>query len=261
MTTTNGRPRQTGPELRNDRGWELAVLADRRAEIDAVLAKYPNSRSATLPLLFLAQSVEGYVTEEGMRDVAAILGLTPAEVLAVASFYTMLKKTPQGDYLISVCRNISCTHMGGRRVLKTLEEALGISAGETTEDGRFSLEAAECLATCDGAPSMQINYEDFYKVTPDEAVDLCEALLRGDTVTSVAGERVRTAKEIARETALAGTGHALPDQRNEPMPTAGGESSPLSVAAGTRPPVRGNGGNEAVEGDTPKPQGGRELDG
>ncbi len=236
------RPRQVGPELRRDFGRELSVLDGVSAEVDAILAKYPNKRSATLPLLFLAQSVEGYVTEEGMRDVAAVLGLTPAEVLAVASFYTMFKKTPQGEYLISVCRNISCTHRGGRKVLKALEDRLGVAAGEMTPDGRFSLEAAECLATCDGAPAIQINYEDFYNVTPDAAVGLVDSLERGDHVTSVAGERVRTAKEIARQTALTGARHFGRVPAADTQTTFGGETSAQSGQPGIRRPVTGNEG-------------------
>jgi len=236
------RPRQVGPELRRDFGRELTVLAEVTDEVDSILAKYPNKRSATLPLLFLAQSVEGYVTDDGMRDVAQVLGLTPAEVLAVASFYTMFKKTPQGEYLISVCRNISCTHRGGRKVLKALEDRLAIAAGEMTPDGRFSLEAAECLATCDGAPALQVNYEDFYNVSPEAAVDLVDRLERGDGVTSVAGARVRTAKEIARETALTGARHFANKPAAEPQPTFGGESSPESGQPGIRRPVTGDEG-------------------
>jgi NADH-quinone oxidoreductase subunit E len=187
----------------------LSVFTPEHRQIaDQIVAKYPNSRSATLPLLFLAQSIEGFVTDEGMREVAEILGLTPAQVLASASFYTMLKKKPQGEYLISVCRNISCTHLGARRVIARAEEALGISAGETTPDGRFSLEAAECLGTCDGAPSMQINYEDFYKVAPDDVVELIKKIASGEAITSVRGETVKTHKEISRETAVAGVSDA-----------------------------------------------------
>ncbi|MCA1708906.1 MAG: NAD(P)H-dependent oxidoreductase subunit E, partial [Actinobacteria bacterium] len=151
----------------------MSVLSSElREQAQAIIDKYPNSRSAVLPLLFLVQSVEGHVTDAGMKEVADILNLTPAQVLAAASFYTMFKKQPQGTYLISVCRNIACTHLGGRQLIGALEDKLGISAGETTADGKFSLEAAECLATCDGAPSMQVNYEDFYKVTPDVASEL-----------------------------------------------------------------------------------------
>lgn len=209
-----------------------------RAEAEAIAAKYPNSRSALLPLLFLVQSVEGYVTDEGMREVAEILDLEPAQVLSSGSFYSMLKKRPQGDYLISVCRNISCTHLGARKVVRALEERLGIEAGATTEDGRFSLEAAECLATCDGAPAMQINYEDFYKVTPEEAVAIVDRLERGEAVLSVAGEPVRTSKEISHETATAGLRRPVTEM--ERMPTVGGES-PKDSGPGTRPKVPGKG--------------------
>jgi NADH-quinone oxidoreductase subunit E len=171
---------------------------------NAIIAKYPNSRSATLPLLFLAQAKEGYLTEDGMRDVAQLLGLTSADVLASASFYTMFKKKGQGRYLISVCRNISCTHMGSRKVVAALSERLGIEPGDTTPDGMFSLESAECLGTCDGAPSMQINYEDFYRMTPQEAVALVDKLALGEDVRSVRGQPVQTAREIAYEIAVTG---------------------------------------------------------
>jgi NADH-quinone oxidoreductase subunit E len=217
----------------------LSVLTPEHRELAAqIVAKYPNSRSATLPLLFLVQSIEGYVTEDGMRDVAEILNLTPAQVLASASFYTMLKKKPQGEYLVSVCRNISCTHLGARDVIARAERALGIEAGETTPDGRFSLEAAECLGTCDGAPSMQINYEDFYKVAPEEVAVIIDKLRQGEAVTSVRGETVKTHKEIARETALAGV-RANPAPKGRKKRTVGGESPPADIVPGTRPRVEG----------------------
>ena len=213
----------------------MTVLNDElRTQAEAIVAKYPNPRSATLPLLFLVQSVEGYVTEDGMREVADILGQTPAEVLATASFYTMLKKRPQGDYLISVCRNISCTHLGARKVIEALEDRLGIEAGGTTADGRFSLEAAECLATCDGAPSMQINYEDFYKVTPDDAVALVDRIERGDAVRSVRGEPVKTAREISAETATAGS-RSPGTAGDSKQRTIGGESPPPDLVPGRVP--------------------------
>lgn len=212
-----------------------------RAQAEAIVAKYPNSRSATLPLLFLVQSVEGYVTEEGMREVAELLDLTAAEVLASGSFYTMLKKRPQGEYLISICRNISCTHRGAHEVMSALEERLGIEAGEMTPDGKFSLEAAECLATCDGAPSLQINYEDFYCVSRERAVELVNMLADGREVKSVRGERVQTSKEIARETATVGL--RTPGTAGEhKLRTIGGETPPVDVAPGWRPKETGGKG-------------------
>ena len=214
----------------------MKVLDDeQRAVARAIIAKYPHPRSAVLPLLFLVQSVEGHVTEAGMREVADLLGLTPAEVLATASFYTMLKKRPTGDYLISVCRNITCTHLGARAVIAALEERLGVGVGESTPDGRFTLEAAECLATCEGAPSLQFNYEDFYAVCPEAALELVDRLERGEPVRSVAGEVVKSHKEISYETATTGRrGRAAHGAR-----LAGGESPPPGMAPGHRPKVEG----------------------
>jgi NADH-quinone oxidoreductase subunit E len=209
-----------------------------RREAERIVAKYPNSRSATLPLLFLVQSVEGYVSDAGMRDVADLLGLTPAQVLASASFYTMLKKRPQGDYLISVCRNLSCTHLGGRKIATALADRLGIEIGETTPDGKFTLETAECLATCDGAPSMQVNYEDFYRMSPTEAVALVDRLERGEVVLSVRGAVVKTSKEISHETATAGL--RVPGTAGDHSArTIGGEVPRTDTAPGFRPPVTG----------------------
>jgi NADH-quinone oxidoreductase subunit E len=222
----------------------LRVLTgELRQTAEGIIAKYPNSRSATLPLLFLVQSVEGYVSDAGMRDVADLLGLTPAQVLASASFYTMLKKRPQGEYLISVCRNLSCTHMGGRKIATALADRLGIQVGETTRDGKFTLESAECLATCDGAPSMQVNYEDFYRMTPADAIALVDRLERGEIVLSVRGDVVKTSKEIARETATAGL--RVPGTAGDHTArTIGGEVPRPDTAPGFRPPVTGADGGE-----------------
>jgi NADH-quinone oxidoreductase subunit E len=225
----------------------MAVLtSELREQADAIVAKYPNSRSAVLPLLFLVQSVEGYVTDAGMREVADILELTPAQVLAAASFYTMLKKKPQGEYLVSVCRNLACTHLGGREVLGTLEKHLGVKAGGTTSDGKFSLEAAECLATCDGAPSLQVNYEDFYRVGPDQAVELVDKIARDEPVKSERGAQVKTHNEISLE--VARTGVNLPQGEVEDLRTIGGETPRVDTAPGFRPRVEGH--NRSEDGDS-----------
>jgi NADH-quinone oxidoreductase subunit E len=215
------------------------LTGDLRRTAEAIVARYPNSRSAVLPLLFLVQSAEGFVTEQGMREVADVLGLTPAQVLATASFYTMLKKRPQGEYLISVCRNLSCTHLGARRILRDLEDHLQVSVGETTPDGKFTLETAECLATCDGAPSMQVNYEDFYKMGSDDVVAIVDKLSRGDEVRSVRGEKVKTSKEISLETATAGL--RVPGTAGDTVQrTIGGESPRPDTAPGHRPKEPGD---------------------
>ena len=220
----------------------MSVLTpELRREAEQIVAKYPNPRSAVLPLLFLVQSVDGYLTEDVMREVAQMLELTPAQVLASASFYTMLKKRPQGEYLISVCRNIACTHRGARKVLTTLEERLGVDEGGTTDDGKFSLETAECLATCDGAPSLQVNYEDFYDVTPESAVELVDRLERAEEVASHRGGVVKTSREISHEIAVAGLRQAVGEM--ESARTIGGETPRADTAPGFRPKVTG------VEGD------------
>jgi len=203
----------------------------------SIVSKYPNSRSALLPLLFLVQGVEGHVTDQGMRDVAELLGLTPAEVLASGSFYTMLKKKPTGEYLISVCRNVSCAHRGAYRVISALRERLAVEPGAVTDDGRFEFEMAECLATCDGAPTMQINYEDFLDVTPERAIELVDRIERGEPVTSARGEAVMTQREVCYETALAGA--RLPGSAGDhEARTVAGESPREDMKVGDRPKLR-----------------------
>ena len=215
------------------------LVGEVRETAERIIAKYPNSRSATLPLLFLVQSVEGYVTEQGMREVADMLGLTSAQVLSSGSFYTMLKKRQQGDYLISVCRNISCTHRGARKVVEAFEDRLGVGAGETTPDGKFTLETAECLATCDGAPAIQINYEDFYDVKPEDVGEMLDRLDRG-ALTSTRGEPVKTHKEISRETATVGL-RSPGTAGDHTARTIGGESVRADTSPGKRPPELGGG--------------------
>ena len=224
----------TGGGLDQHKAFRSVFNGEQRAWADAIVAKYPNPRSAMLPLLFLVQSVEGYVSEDGMRTVADMIGLTPAQVLASGSFYTMLKKQPQGDYVISVCRNISCTHRGAYDVIEALSDRLGVDAGNITPDGKFTFETAECLATCDGAPSMQINYDDFYCVSPQEAVALVDRLAGGQEVRSASGEPVLTSREISFETAIAGA--RLPGgPARERARTVGGEAQPPDLLPDSRP--------------------------
>ena len=215
------------------------LVGDLRETAQRIIDKYPNSRSATLPLLFLVQSVEGHVTEQGMREVADMLGLTSAQVLSSGSFYTMLKKRPQGDYLISVCRNISCTHRGARKVVEAFEDRLGVPVGETTPDGRFTLETAECLATCDGAPAIQVNYEDLYDVKPEDVGDIVDRIERG-ALTSSRGEAVKTHKEISLETATVGL-RSPGTAGDHSGRTLGGESVRADTSPGTSPPELGGG--------------------
>ena len=122
-----------------------------------------------MPLLYLAMREDGWLTEDGMREVAEWTGITPAQVQAVASFYTMYKRERTGEYLISVCTSISCMLMGGDDVLHAVEDESGIPHGETDEDGLLSVEHVECIGACGGAPAVQVNYELIEGVTPDKA--------------------------------------------------------------------------------------------
>ncbi len=144
-----------------------------KAAAPEILALYPagRERSALMPLLRLAQERDGFVTAEAITEIGEILGLSSAEVLAVASFYSMFHLKPKGRHVISVCHNLACNLMGAEEVIEHLEEVLGVgSEGGTTADGAFTLERAECLAACDSAPCLQIDYDALHpKVTPPGA--------------------------------------------------------------------------------------------
>ncbi len=156
------------------------LTRDRAAEI---IDRYPESRSALLPLLHLVQSVEGFVSQSGIEFCAAQLSLTAAEVSAVATFYTMYKRNPCGQHLVSVCTNALCAVLGGDAIFRTLSEHLGVgheqTAGEPGTMGSITLETAECLAACDHGPVLQVNYEYFDNQSPDSALELVSALQAG----------------------------------------------------------------------------------
>lgn len=142
-------------------------------EINDLTGKYANKRSAVMPALFVVQREYGYVTEEGMREVANILGLRPVQVFEVATFYTMYNKKPVGKYHIQVCTNISCSLLGADHIMDFLSQRLGVKVKETTPDKMFTLSAVECLGSCGTAPMMQINdryYEDLTKEKIEEVL-------------------------------------------------------------------------------------------
>jgi NADH-quinone oxidoreductase subunit E len=162
--------------------------ADIHAKAQDLIARYPMSRSALLPMLHLVQSVQGYVSQEGIAFCARQLDLSDAEVSAVATFYTMYKRRPCGEHLVSVCTNTLCAAMGGDAIYKKLQTHLGSeeqplghneTAGTPNEPGSITLEHAECLAACDLAPVIQVNYEYFDNQTEEKAVALVDALQAG----------------------------------------------------------------------------------
>jgi NADH-quinone oxidoreductase subunit E len=137
-----------------------------------ILSRYPAKRSAVMPLLYLAMAEEGYLTSEGMEEVARWCEITPAQVQSVASFYTMYKRERTGQYLVSCCTSISCMLLGGDDVLHAVEDESGVPHGETDEEGLISVEHVECIGACGGAPAVQVNYELIEGVTPEKARDL-----------------------------------------------------------------------------------------
>lgn len=181
----------------------MAFSADTYDRAREIIARYPEgrARSALLPLLHLVQSEEGYVSREGIAFCAEVLGLTKTEVNAVATFYTMYKRKPTGEWLVSVCTNTMCGVLGGDKAYQALSELLGVGHDETTADGKITLEHAECLAACDYAPVMTVNYDFFDHVQAADAVLIVEQLQAGERPRPDRGARLCTFKEISRQLA------------------------------------------------------------
>ena len=194
----------------------MSLSDSTRAQMREIMARYPESRSALLPMLHLCQSEEGYVSPEGVQMCAEELGITVAEVGAVATFYTMYKRRPIGDYHVGVCTNTLCAVMGGDAIFSTLKDHLGVGNDETTPDGKVTLEHIECQAGCDYAPVMTVNWEFFDNQTPSSAKDLVDKLRSGQPVSPTRGANtVCTWKQASR--VLAG----FPDGRADEGVQAG----------------------------------------
>ncbi|WP_173317933.1 NADH-quinone oxidoreductase subunit NuoE [Streptomyces fulvorobeus] len=203
-------------------GYPAEVRARLEADAKEVIARYPGSRSALLPLLHLVQSEEGYVSRTGMAFCAELLDLTTAEVNAVATFYTMYRRRPSGDYQVGVCTNTLCAVMGGDAIFDRLKDHLGVGNDETTEDGKVTLQHIECNAACDFAPVVMVNWEFFDNQTPESATELVDDLIAGRTVEPTRGAPLCTYKDTAR--ILAG----FPDERPGAVEATGG-AGPASL--------------------------------
>jgi NADH-quinone oxidoreductase subunit E len=140
---------------------------DNRARARDIVARYPRSRSAIMPLAYLAQDQDGYVSTEAIADISELVGVSAAEVQGTISFYTMFKRRPCGKYVVSVCTNVTCLVVGGPEVLEHLEAAYAL-------DDDVTVEEVECLAACGGAPAMQVNYEFHEQLTPEAAAAIVE---------------------------------------------------------------------------------------
>jgi NADH-quinone oxidoreductase subunit E len=144
-----------------------------------IIGRYPRPRSATIPLLHLAQQQDGYITREAMQHIGELVGATSAEILGVATFYEMFKFEPVGKYLVNICGTMSCALMGAHDLMHHAEQKLGIKAGSTTADGLFTLEHAECQAACTEAPTLQVNYRYRFRVTNESFDSLVDDLRSG----------------------------------------------------------------------------------
>jgi NADH-quinone oxidoreductase subunit E len=172
-----------------------------RLEAREIIARYPVPRSALLPMLHLVQSVQGYVSPEGVAFCAEELRLTKAEVGAVATFYTMYKRRPTGRHLVSVCTNTLCNVLGGQKIMDALSADLGVHHDETAADGSITLEHAECLAACDYAPVVTVDYEFYDQQDVESARALVAALRRGERPAPTRGAPLTDFKGISRQLA------------------------------------------------------------
>jgi NADH-quinone oxidoreductase subunit E len=193
----------------------MPLTEETRAQVREIIARYPQPRSALLPMLHLMQAEEGYITPQGIELCAEELGITTAEVSAVVTFYSMYKRRPVGDYHVGVCTNTLCAVMGGDVIFERLKDHLDVGNDETTSDGKVTLEHIECNAACDYAPVMMVNWEFMDNMTPQSAIELVDDLREGKVVRSTRGPRIATWREVER--VLAG----FPDDRVDEGPAAG----------------------------------------
>jgi NADH-quinone oxidoreductase subunit E len=251
------RPDEPGPPIAGPASYPREVTERLASDAATIIARYPQARSALLPLLHLVQSQDGYLTKAGIAFCADQLGLTDAEVAAVATFYSMYRRSPTGDYLIGVCTTTLCAVMGGDAILEALEDELGVHPGQTTPDGRVTLEHIECNAACDYAPVVMVNWEFFDNQTPSSARELVSALRDGQAVTPSRGAAALCPfRETART--LAGLGPDVADTTGPGAPTLAGlrASRPASSEdsrrhSASRPPQGSSldGDGDGLDGD------------
>jgi NADH-quinone oxidoreductase subunit E len=198
---------------------QAAISDTTYGELKEIAARYPHARSGLLPMLHLVQSAAGWITPEGIEACAEILDISTAEVSGVATFYTMYKRRPIGDYHVGVCTNTLCAVLGGDLIFERLKEHLDVGNDETTDDApglkSITLEHLECNAACDYAPVVMVNWEFMDNQTVASATALVDDLREGKEVQSTRGARLCTWREAER--VLAG----FPDGRADEGPSAG----------------------------------------
>lgn len=216
-----------------------------RADSREIVARYPVARSALMPMLHLVQSVDGFVSPRGIALCADVLGLTRAEVSAVATFYSQYRRHPNGEYNVGVCTNALCAVMGGDEIWETLTSALGVGSDETTPDGKITLEALECNAGCDYAPVVMVNWEFFDNQSPESALAMIDDIQAGRDIHPTRGPIVApTFKE--NERVLAG----FLDGHEDEGPSAGRSTllgREIAAAKGWTEPVAVEVADEAAD--------------
>jgi NADH-quinone oxidoreductase subunit E len=232
------------------------LSAELRAEADRIKARYPagRERSAMMPLLYLVQSVEGHVTRDGLREVAELLGTTTAEVEAVATFYTMLRLSRTGSYVVTVCTNLSCTLRGAREVYERGRLELGLGEEDTTQDGTFTLVEEECLGACDAAPVVTVNFVNFDRVTPEGMQQLLSTLRDGGAPAPARGAFPGDFKAASRILAGLGGPGGSSSERESAAPGGGpgGSSSERESAAPGGGPGGSSSERESASGSPPR---------
>ncbi|HUL85283.1 MAG TPA: NAD(P)H-dependent oxidoreductase subunit E [Actinomycetota bacterium] len=181
--------------------FEGDVLEDART----IMARYPEQhvRSAVMPLLYLAQSVDGMVSPDALREIGGLLGITTAEVQSVASFYTMYRLRPTGTHVVNVCTNLACKLRGAGDVFEAAHEAAGVAHGqEMSDDGLFTIHEEECLGVCDHAPAVQVNLCNHDEMTPARMRELVAHLRSGEVPQPARGPAFDSFRSASR--ALAG---------------------------------------------------------
>ena len=156
----------------------MALREKHGQEIDSILARYAQKRSAVLPILYIAQDEYGHLTDEAIREVAEIVQMPPTDVFEVVGFYTLFYNRPVGKWVLQVCDDVPCCFLGAEEIVTDLESKLGIKADETTADGMFTLQRVKCLADCDRAPVVQANLDYYRNMTPEKVDAMLTELRR-----------------------------------------------------------------------------------
>ncbi len=230
------------------------ISAETAAEMDRIIARYPNSRSAVMALLHLMQSQQGEITIGAIGAIAERLNLTTAEVSAVSTFYTMYKRRRVGEHHIGVCTNTLCAVLGGDAVYQAVSDRLGIGHNETSADGRFHLERIECQAACTHAPVMTVDWEFMDDQTPSSAVDVIDKLAAGEPVASTRGPMIRDFAATERTLAFPDDGLAAEGTPVDALMLAGltvarvrGMAAPPAPTESTQQPQESHQADESEE--------------